>query len=355
MSNPKSGEVTPGTTKTKSTVSMKISGAIEVFRLNGLLFDDPSANKTAHFVALATKVWKSDRASPDRAPLGDNLLLKMTKYSKVNEPTMMHNWFQKVVIEDRVPNESFQPTGGAVAEDDRDDEVVMEGSEEGPVLNPTASAFEGFKAWCSDGVESNWDKDFERGSVPKLQQIDTKELAVLVKLLPRIANPKPDVIYGFADESFTKERRTINVLYSPIAKISDGVNWPFLTIDAKLDGMRALRLQCMRAGSAVVAALRRFFDQAGFSDPDLDSWVFSIAITSALATIHVHWAETASDGSVTYFTKPVAPFNLEFESAHMELRRAISNILDWGVFERKPKIEKALDMLVVKQVAKKDG
>ncbi|KAL8644284.1 MAG: hypothetical protein Q9210_007331 [Variospora velana] len=333
-----------GTMKSSSTMSMKIGRAVEIFRLNGLLYNDAAAKKAAHFEDLASDVCKTHRHSPARPPRGDALLITMTETAKVNEATMMNIWFHDLVHKDRMPNQAFKHAGSTDAEDDE----LMEGSESGPLLNPQAPAFQGFTQWREDGIYANWDKGFVKGSIPALEFIEKNELATLVKALPRVANPKPDVVYGYADKIFTPAQQVVNLLYERFAKISDGINWPFLSFDAKLDSMLAVRLQCMRSGSAIVAALRKLFLEAGVSDPNSDSWIFSVGITTALATIYVHWAETGSDSAVTYHTKPVKSFTLEYKDPHEDLRKAIANILDWGLLTRKPKVDEALDTLAKK-------
>ncbi|KAL8825695.1 MAG: hypothetical protein Q9170_007692 [Blastenia crenularia] len=350
MSNPKSGEGTPSTTmKNTSTATMKLGRAEEIMRLNGIVFNDLSARNTAHFVALAKRICTAERTSPPRAPLGDTLLREMSETAMVNEQTMMKIWFHQLVHWDRIPNQVFKPTGGAGA--GAEDDEVMEEGEEGQLLNPDGPAFQEFKQWRDDGIYSNWDKDFDRNSVPKLNFIDQNELKVLVNALPRVANPKPDVVFGYADKIFTDLQRSMNLLHVRTAKISDGLNWPFATVDAKLDSMRALRLQCMRAGSAIIAALRDLFSEAGVKKPDFEAWIMSVAITTDIAHVHVHWAETAPDSAVRYHMVPVMPFTLGFADAHTSLRKTISNILDWGLLERKPIIDQALESLIKKQVA----
>lgn len=68
----------------------------------------------------------------------------------------------------------------------------------------------------------------------------------------------------------------------------------------------------------MVAALRKLFEAAGVSDRNADSWAFSVDITTAIATLHVHWAETGFGDVVTHHTKPVISFALEYGYAHKD-------------------------------------
>lgn len=69
----------------------------------------------------------------------------------------------------------------------------------------------------------------------------------------------------------------------------------------------------------MVAALRKLFEAAGVSDRNADSWAFS-----AIATLHVHWAETGFGDVVTHHTKPVISFALEYGYAHKDFRHGDS-------------------------------
>ncbi|KAI4115642.1 MAG: hypothetical protein LQ338_007827 [Usnochroma carphineum] len=341
MSDPKTPEKTSSkstTLKTKSSASLKVGPVRQLLKLNNMLFDSKQATGNALAKTFAEAIVMSPRDSPDRPQAGQELAELMRKYSHHNESTLMHQWFHPLVKDDRQPNQGFHEQGAGAVDGDEE--------ESASVLNPDGV----WRLFRADGLDSSWDKEFRRNSIPQLNHPDKKALAALLKDLPRLVNPKPDITYGYDNDSFTDEQQLLNFRHSPVAKISDAIDWPFFIVEAKLGGMDAVQNQCIRSGSALVHSIRRLLQEYDIAVNDIsdESTVFTLAITTGSAYIHVHWAEKRADGTMAYHMKSVSGFSLGFEPAQMDLRKAINNILDWGLLRRKHKIDKMLEVMLAK-------
>lgn len=349
---PENSESKSTTRNTKSSTSVKVGPVRELLRLKNMRFDDDRARGDAAAFVFGESIVNSRRDSPDRPQSDQGLAGLMRKYSQDNEATLMHKWFHPLVKDDRMPNERLAYQEAAVMDRDEDMERFEDAEESRQILDPNGV----WRFFQADGLESSWDKEFHRGSIPKLDHPNKKDLAKLLEVLPRIVNPKPDITYGYDNNFFTDVQRALNLRLISTAKISSAINWPFLNVDAKLSDILAAVNQCNRSGSGVVCSVWRVCDEYDITIPDIDdvSTVFTLAITTGSAYIHVHWAEL-EHGVRVYHMKTVAGFALGMEKAHMDLRKAINSILDWGLLRRKPKIDQLLDAILAKEKEKKSG
>lgn len=187
----------------------------------------------------------------------------------------------------------------------------------------------------------------------------TQEQLFVEGLLPTLekgfglSTPKPDLVFGFEMERFPTEstpRLSDNVLQ--VIRVAPGIEHPFFVIEAKGGSapIEEAENQAIRSGAALVNA-RRLLEQMipgvpqpVIGGPDPASWVFSCAWVPRMAEIFVHWLEFNSKGEPIYHMNLIQSYMMSRAEELQAFRRAIHNILDWGL---QPARRQALDELLV--------
>lgn len=104
------------------------------------------------------------------------------------------------------------------------------------------------------------------------------------------------------------------------------------------------------ADSSIYAATVKSNNAASPIDPT--QFAFTLALTPSGAQIYVHWAEEGHSGSaLKYHMHLVEPYTLKRQKDVQDLRRAIDNILDWGVLTRKTAVKQLLARVRTKMEA----
>ncbi|KAL8910875.1 MAG: hypothetical protein Q9171_003874 [Xanthocarpia ochracea] len=112
--------------------------------------------------------------------------------------------------------------------------------------------------WVDDGLDANYNRVFQAGSVPKLDSIDENLKAILEKL-PEISKPQPDILYGTSiKKHYTHEERAVIAQHKGITQISLDLACPFFVGEIKTYGdFEEAANQANPGGAAMVEAHRK--------------------------------------------------------------------------------------------------
>ena len=217
-------------------------------------------------------------------------------------------------------------------------------------------------AWDKDHLRCNWQSDFRRQAVPRLEAEDNENLIRLLKRYPRIQTPRPDLTYGLKRTAFTKEERVINDAYPLTSELTNRLYHAFFIVECKTSGtLEEAENQCCRGGATMVNARRQFNDHIRSSSSsssshiashnssdgsyaDLNSCAFSLALTPSIAHLYIHWAEIRLDKEVFYHMTLMDTYSMMKPSGKdiQSLRHDINNVLNWGILQRKNTIQQTM-------------
>ena len=179
--------------------------------------------------------------------------------------------------------------------------------------------------------------------------------------------PKPDVAFGFSKESFSHgQLDTLNLLVDDklgrnYAVPDHKVCFPFLDVEFKSQAKGGTHFvgtnQATGAGAIALNGnlelLRRSFGEAcfDFEEPAF----FSVIVDHEMARINIHWVSKVSDNDqCSFHVKAIAKYLLDANGIRL-IRRAIKNILDYGVEVRLQKHCDALDLYREKVISERGG
>ncbi|KAH6708754.1 hypothetical protein BKA61DRAFT_614844 [Leptodontidium sp. MPI-SDFR-AT-0119] len=191
-----------------------------------------------------------------------------------------------------------------------------------------------------DHLDWNINKDFYRDAVPFPPNQTNNRLFFGIK------NPKPDITYGIQYDAFTSEEQKGLLDFEP--ELSEGIVSPFLVVEWKgfKGSMQMAKDQTRRAGAAMVQSRRKAVGRLSVPptghDLDQATMVFTCVINDESAHINVHWAEQNDQGEMEWLVHVVKRFHLQEDEDPKLIRRALHNIIEWGITERKRTVKAQL-------------
>ncbi|KAL8765925.1 MAG: hypothetical protein Q9194_006421 [Teloschistes cf. exilis] len=201
---------------------------------------------------------------------------------------------------------------GKLFKDGRQVRTAEEGSPTATTLNED---FWTSKSWDLCGLDESWDMEFRKDSLSKSDVTNNPAAKLLIEQNERVKNPKPDICYGVRKDFFTKEEEAINNV----------------------------------GGTALVYATRNMVEASGVGNlrpgPDMDTFVFSLALIPNLATLYLHWAEFKDSTTVLYRMNEVTSYRLKLKDEKAKLRHDVNNILEWMLLEWLAWITTVLDAI----------
>jgi hypothetical protein len=278
------------------------------------------------------KILGGERASSIKPGSSQAFRETLAKIRKRNEATVAERLMPFLIKKDRTVPKDI---------DDASEPCFVSGQE---IDKETRRSFE------LDHLDWSIDKDFARNCVPIPDAFADRNASEL-----GIKNPKPDITYGFEPAAFTEQEQLDLNTFEP--ELSAGIISPFFVIQWKgfAGSLEKAKEQARRDGAAMVHSRRKAvekiapIDQGGMDRIDLDTIAFSCAITTFLAHIHVHWAEVAA-GKFNWHIAKVGTYIIDEEEGVRDLRRALHNILDWGLRERLETVKSQLKVFQEKRV-----
>ncbi|KAL8792525.1 MAG: hypothetical protein Q9195_004895 [Heterodermia aff. obscurata] len=294
----------------------------EKLEFHGILFNDADALATPKGKSIfktAKDLVAGDRLSPPSHKMLKEFVLTLQEEQGSNEATFMDVMWHILVAKRRsVKAKHYDPAA-------EDDDVLR-------------------RRWKDDHLRHRVDQEFVRGYLPGL---DPDGEATLAKLLAKhigMKNPKPDLVYGLAQDAFKEVGTIANSGHRDLAQISPGIYHPFFIIEFKShkgDLMDAMN-QASRGGAVLTNSMNILKQNAGIRESadeyDLGSFAFSLVLDPFSAKTYVHWRElrVKNEKSIMYHHMHfIDGYILESKESVDKLRVAVNNILDWGVGERR--------------------
>ena len=294
----------------------------EKLQLHGILYNDANALNTSKgksILKAAHDLIAGSRLSPPSQKMLKEFVSTLQEEQGSNEATFIDVMWHILVGRRRtVKAKSYDPTAG-------DDDVLR-------------------RKWKDDHLRHRVDQEFVRGYLPGLDPDGEATLAKLLAKHTGMKNPKPDLVYGLANDAFKEVGTTAKTNHRDLAQISPGIYHPFFIIEFKshqgdlLDAMN----QASRGGAVLTNGMNILKEEAGIEELadeyDPGSFAFSLLLDPFGARTYVHWRElrVKNDKSVMYHHMHLLEvYNLESKESVDKLRIAVNNILDWGVGERK--------------------
>lgn len=168
----------------------------------------------------------------------------------------------------------------------------------------------------------------------------------------KVSNPVPDILYGYNYEgAFPQQQAEISSMELDPTANSQGSLYPFLVIEIKGDGPNsvgsiwAATNQCLGGSAACINIAedlnRRLTNCESDEVRPFRSAVFSIAMRGTEARLYISWKHN----ELAYHTANVGDFLLQDPQHHLEFRKYVLNIFDWGRDERHKEIQNSLDSL----------
>lgn len=304
-------------TKKSSTTTSKISAHIEevrqILRLNNMPVEAKGVlDKYPEIMQKAQELLENPRQSPTLAGTRLSKVQNMRqKYATRNETTFTKKFFGV-----------FHPEARTIQKD-RNDLML-------PIEYET-------RDWEDDGLDENDDKLMREDAVPKMTNLSDAQKGIL-DALPRISQPKPDLLYGYDTDSFTPVEDSVNALYKDITSVSEGITHPFFDVEVKTSGSpeEAIDTACT-GGASLVQGHRRLQHLAASPSAqgtvnttpyaDITTIAYSMVLTPHFATIYVHWAEV-SGNNVVYHMHTAGSYAIAVDRYLKDCRVAVNNILD---------------------------
>ncbi|KAL9123773.1 MAG: hypothetical protein Q9217_006831, partial [Psora testacea] len=195
------------------------------------------------------------------------------------------------------------------------------------------------RKWAQDGLDINSDQRFLTGSLPKVNTKSIPEWEKRLNSLPRVKNPEPDYTYAYDVDAFSEPEKAICNQYHKWSGISQGIRFPGVLVEIKKDGVAAVKAQVARAGAAVVHANREMVEASrkNIYQPgiDLDTFVYSFAITFHYAELNIHWAEVLPNRHIKFHMHCIKVYTFHpLTDGIFEQRRDLNNLLEWMLSDR---------------------
>lgn len=328
--SPKKSVDTSATGESSAYSGKNVSDLKNFLEIHGYYVDDENARAAnGQFFEEVLAIVNGDRHSTMKPSSVQRINTSYKRSKNMNEDSFFHNYYPDLINRTRTIKTST-PEGVSSFED---------------------------KAWAEDGLLGATNQDFVTecvAAIPTNGILQEK----LVKAYPKVATPKPDLLYGLAYEKSwcSDEQFDIIRLNSVFTTPSKLVVMPFMIVEAKgINGRLAeAELQALRGGAALNSTVRGLDAKTGSlpikDGADNRSFVFSLVLDPDYARLNVHWAEIKRGKPVAYHMHRVKYYIVAQSEDWPRIRHDVDNVLDWGVVGRKTLV---LDML--EKVAVREG
>ncbi|KAL8759359.1 MAG: hypothetical protein Q9184_003646, partial [Pyrenodesmia sp. 2 TL-2023] len=302
-----------GTSKgNTSSMSADVGQVRQILHLNGLRMDDPAAAETFEdYINEARDLLTNPRHSETSKQLLQGINKIRINYADRNETTFTNKFFGVFQSQSRHVEQAAQGSRNQGGDGDQGEE--LQNIDQGDLLVPKGWAA---RDWADDGLDANYNRVFQAGSVPKLDSIDENYKSILDKL-PRISKPQPDLLYGTSIKNhYTIEEQAVIAQHKAFTQISPGLACPFLDGEIKTHGdFEEAANQANSGGAAMVNAHRglKFLAQLATSKAKIHDTATAPESTTATASRSTNAnppkATTTPSGAKTTSTPNVPTVN----------------------------------------------
>lgn len=166
-----------------------------------------------------------------------------------------------------------------------------------------------------------------------------------------LGRPKPDLLYGYKEEAFSKDQLVaLDGISSHQSPNAASLQFPFLVIEFEGDAPRisshlwASTNKILGGSATCVNIADQLSEQlrACGGAKLFDNVVFSIVMSGTEARIFISWKHD----ELQYYTKKLQTFMLQKPGDFVAFRSYVRNILDWGRDQRFNEIQELLEVLL---------
>ena len=320
-------------------------------------FEDPEAEQRgAALIAAARAIVLGQRGSLMSDGRADQIRGVVNEYRNANELTFLIKFWAAIVdLERQVPAPH-----------------ILQTSSEEPMTDVQKEAARKWisQAWLKDHLRESYSTNFRPNSTPPISPTDDKVLDDLLKCVPRVKNPVPDLAYGIKEDAFSPRHK--GILDALGCDLSSELYHVFFLVEAKSmnNPLGEAENRCCRGGAAMTYNKRKLdaaallpadgsqqLTPAGsnaqsstttlgiYPKADMDSFTFSLAVDPDHANLFVHWAEETAPQTTIWHMNRVEGYDLRLPNDYRRLHHDVDNILDWGVGERLQGIRRQLEQI----------
>ncbi len=162
--------------------------------------------------------------------------------------------------------------------------------------------------------------------------------------LHKVGTPIPDLLFGYTLAAFSQQKVQLMSMGTTMIANKANLLYPFLVVEFKGDGpLWVATNQCAGGSASCVKIAEQLNDQLRQCEgvPRIESAAFSIAMNGTEARLYITWKHSEDD----YYMRKFAGFLLQQPDQHLEFRKHVKNIIDWGRGARLEGIREALDSL----------
>lgn len=218
------------------------------------------------------------------------------------------------------------------------------------VFNEKTQTYEE-KTFDADGISGTLDADFHTNALVELQDFTDEDRALLAAFSKLMA-PKPDLAYGFDNDSFSPGEDRIIQAFSDYFMVCPRRVGTFLVIECKGSHktIRLAQLQAARSTTALVRANRQLNEHAGYKEADHTgerdrTCVVSLCLDPRGAIMSIHWAEETPELGMQYHSHLLKEYKFSIDDDIRDLRRDVNNVLDWGEMTRRKHVNELVQAL----------
>jgi hypothetical protein len=170
----------------------------------------------------------------------------------------------------------------------------------------------------------------------------------------KVSTPVPDMLYGYSRlGAFTEgQQAQFNSMGNEMVANSQDLVYPFFVIKFKADGpsgsgsLWVATNQCLGGSASCVNLTERLNHRLRRCESikvrPINSASFSIAMSGTEARLYVSWKHD----ELRYYMAKVDSFLLQRPTDHIEFRKYVRNIIDWGKDKRLNEIRDSLNGLL---------
>ncbi|MCJ1397710.1 hypothetical protein MMC11_000906 [Xylographa trunciseda] len=196
------------------------------------------------------------------------------------------------------------------------------------------------------GIIRTHNRLWNSNSVPIPATEHDEALATAIKAAGPPPKPKPDITYGYSNDSFLQSEINCAAGFSSATRVTNSQPlWPFLVMEWKSDSGQSdnARFQAMRNGAAAVSSMWHLLNEAGCSQPrECETAVFCVCIGPKSIEIYISWRCYQPSGMLSWEMDLIQDAWLHKEDQVFQARSVLLNILEWARRTRLDGIKAAL-------------
>ncbi|KAH0557114.1 hypothetical protein GP486_005096 [Trichoglossum hirsutum] len=199
------------------------------------------------------------------------------------------------------------------------------------------------------GLAKNRDVELRQECVPDPEtEIGSPSLR---QHLETVGSPKPSLVFGYTDSSFSRRQASVNESFPDIAGLSRGMQHPFFFVEWKSGSnggtLYDAQNQAMRTGAALVNARADLFELAYPTETasPRDACIFSCTIDTFTAATYVHWCTSDTSGNRYFYMNTLSVYVLVRKADVWQFEREVESITDWGLGRRLQETKAVLDVI----------